>query len=138
MPAQSVWMIRLSLLWFLIAVLTGGFLFIHKELSFHPAAWVLLPIHFETAIWGWIVQLVMGTAYWIFPRHLEGSLRGPEKMGWLIISLYNIGLIVLLSGQVLPLSIPMELTGRFLMVLSIALFGRLIWGRVKSYADHKH
>jgi len=53
------------------------------------------PIHYELTIWGWLVQFVMGTAYWIFPRFLKGESRGSALPAWIMVCLYNIGLILL-------------------------------------------
>ena len=33
-----------------------------------PRAWSLLPVHVELMLFGWLVQLAMGVAYWILPR----------------------------------------------------------------------
>ena len=138
MPAQSVWMIRLSLSWLLVAALIGSVLLVHKAAELHPAMWALLPLHFETAIWGWVVQFTMGTAYWIFPRHLIGTKRGPEKPAWWVLILFNTGLIILLAGYLHQSFFPLKLTGRGVMSVAVIIFGTLMWPRVKSYSNHTH
>src|SRR5690554_3877416 len=67
-PATSIHMLRLSLIWLLVAFTSGSLLLLNKAMGFHPALWALLLVHMEAAIFGWILQFVMATAYWMFPR----------------------------------------------------------------------
>lgn len=135
MPVQSVWMIRLSLMHLLIAVIIGGLLLIHKTTPLHPGIWALLPVHFELAIWGWLVQFVMGTAYWMFPRHLTGEARGGTNRSWIMIVLFNSGTLLLVTGYFLPEISYIPLIARFSVLLSILLFISLMWKRVVTYRN---
>ena len=94
MPSQSVWMIRLSLFYLTITIVIGGLLLIHKSAPIHPSVWALLPIHYEMAVWGWMIQFVMGTAYWMFPRFLKGDPRGNSHTATLMVLLFNTGLLL--------------------------------------------
>ena len=135
MPAQTIWMIRFSLVYLLIAVLIGGLLITHKAIDLHPMLWSLLPVHFELAIWGWLVQFVMGTAYWMFPKKLEGQRRGPTKPAWAIVLILNTGLILLASSALISNSFFLSITGRLLISASILIFATLIWQRIVSYRN---
>lgn len=130
MPSQTIWMIRLSLIYLLIAVLIGGLLITHKAIGLHPMLWSLLPVHFELAIWGWLVQFVMGTAYWMFPRHVQGKARGNDILAWLLVLLFNFGLLLLILPQKYLYDYPIS---RLLIAISILLFFGLIWPRIKTY-----
>ncbi len=133
MPAQTIWMIRLSLVYLLIAVLLGGLIITHKAIDLHPMLWSLLPVHFELAIWGWLVQFVMGTAFWMFPRKLVGKRRGPTTPVWAMVVLFNFGLILLVAGPFLS-SLPLlSMIGRLCIGFSILLFALLMWSRVTTY-----
>ncbi|WP_322571830.1 hypothetical protein [Rhodohalobacter sp.] len=135
---QSIWMIRLSLLSLLVAVILGGLILIHKAFPLHPAVWGALPLHYELAIWGWLVQFVMGTAYWMFPRHLTGPGRGSPGVATTMSVLYNIGLLLLLfSSATLTLGFVFALAGRGCLALAVLLFGGLMWRRVVSYKNRK-
>jgi hypothetical protein len=131
-------MIRLSLVYLCIAVLTGGLLLIHKAVSVHPAMWGLLPVHFEIAIWGWMIQFVMGTAYWMFPRFLKGRPRGISQIATLMVVLFNGGLFLLLLSILDVYSSILAPAGRGVMVISVALFAVLMWKRIVSYRNHNH
>lgn len=135
MSAQSIWMIRLSLLSLLISVLIGGLLLVHKVLPVHPMLWAFLPVHYEIAILGWLVQFVMGTAYWMFPRHLTGPGRGSEGLAWVLVVMFNLGLLILLIASATAYDQILPLTGRGCMILAVILFGALMWNRVVSYRE---
>src|SRR5690625_2850774 len=99
MPEQSVWMIRLSMISLLIAITIGGVLLIHKATPLHPGVWALLPVACQLAIWGWRVRFVMGTAYWMGPRHLTGGARGADARGWIVFPLFNARVLLLVRGH---------------------------------------
>jgi hypothetical protein len=134
MPAISILMIRLSLIWLLISALAGSLILIHKAAVIHHAIWILLPVHFELAIWGWLVQFVIGTAYWMFPKKLEDERRGPVLPAWIMVFLFNAGLIFIITSALSP-NIPAAITGRALIAGSIFIFAGLIWHRVVTYRD---
>lgn len=138
MPVQSIWMIRLSLLSLLVAVILGGLILIHKAFPLHPAVWGALPLHYELAIWGWLVQFVMGTAYWMFPRHLTGPGRGSSISATAMVVIYNLGLIQLLMSTFIGFeNYQLALAGRGCLALAVLLFGSLMWPRVVSYRNRK-
>lgn len=138
MPAQSIWMIRISLGYFLIITLIGSLLLVHKVTEIHPMMWALLPAHYEMAIWGWMVQFVLGTAYWIFPRYLNLKPRGSERIAWLIVILLNSGVFLLVIENQFQISQLFKISARFLIIASILCFASIMWKRVIRYKNHEH
>jgi len=134
-PKPSIWMIRLSLCYLLIAVLIGGLILSNKAIDLHPSIWALLPIHFELAIWGWLVQFVMGTAYWIFPKMLKKERRGPAAPAWFMIIIFNAGLLLMVLSQFIQHPFFNPLVGRVLIAISILGFALLIWPRIVTYRN---
>lgn len=132
MPKPSIWMIRLSLVYLFIAVLIGGLILSHKTIDIHPIIWGLLPMHFELAIWGWMVQLVMGTAYWMFPKKLEGERRGPMLPAWAMALLLNSGIVALAFSGLME-SPQLPVIGRTMITISSIIFLGLMWGRIVTY-----
>ncbi len=132
MPSVSIWMIRSSLVWFLLTFLTGSLLLLNKGFEISPALWALMPVHYEMALLGWILQFVLGTAYWMFPRHLEGPKRGNRKSAILMVITLNAGIVfsAFAMNQEWVL-----FAGRFFLLSGVILFVRLMWGRVVSYRD---
>lgn len=137
MPAQSIWMIRISLGYLLIITLIGSLLLVHKGIEIHPMIWAFLPAHYEMAIWGWIVQFVLGTAYWIFPRTLNLRPRGSERIAWLIVVLLNAGVFLLVIENLFQINHLFKVSGRLLIIVSIGSFVSIMWKRIVSYRDHE-
>lgn len=136
MPAQSIWMIRISMGYLLFITIIGSLLLIHKVVEIHPAMWAFLPVHYEMAIWGWMVQFVMGTAYWMFPRYLQAKRpRGSESSAWMIVALLNSGIILLVIEHLTQISPFFKISGRILIISSVGLFVSMMWKRVVSYRN---
>lgn len=133
MPAPSRWMIRASLIYLLIGFTLGAALLASKAYPSYSAVWLLLPIHIEVMIFGWIIQLTMGTAYWILPRFLKGESRGDPLLSKLMVVALNAGIIlnVLSYLEVSPYLDPVW--GRCLEVVAVVLFVNLHWNRAVSY-----
>lgn len=134
-PKPSIWMIRLSLVYFSISAGLGSMIFIHKAIDIHSMLWAFLPIHYELAMWGWLVQFVMGTAYWIFPKKLEGERRGPAASAWAMVIIFNSGLIFLITSHLFSTSPSFTIIGRVLITVGILIFTILIWFRIVSYRN---
>lgn len=125
-------MIRLSLIYLLIGLTIGTFLLINKAWLIHPALWFLLPAHIELMIFGWIIQLTLGVAYWILPRVLETKGRGNVKLAWLMLLCLNAGIVLVIASGFLP-GFKLALIGRILETAAVGLFITLHWNRVASY-----
>ena len=135
MPGVSRWMIRLSLIYFLSSAAIGMGMLINKACPLFPEIWLLLPVHIEFMLFGWVIQFVLGTAYWILPRFLETKGRGNPKPAILTPVLFNAGILLetlSFSGDGLH---NFALTGRILEGLTVLVFISLHWKRVVSYAN---
>lgn len=129
MPRLSCWFIRAALLYLLIGATFGALILLHKGQPVYPLLWRLLPAHIEFMMFGWLVQLMLGVAFWIFPRFYRA--RGNIKPAWTAFVLLNIGLWLIalspiFSGYDLLLSL-----GRLAEVGSVIAFAFHIWPRVK-------
>jgi hypothetical protein len=76
-PRLSCWFIRAALAHLAVGVVFGGLILSAKGL---PGAlgwsWLLLAAHMQLLVGGWLVQLALGMAYWIFPRLDAEGTRG--------------------------------------------------------------
>ena len=131
MPRLSVWFIRASLIYLLGGFILGALLLANNGIEFMMPTWALLPAHVEFLLTGWLMQLALGTAYWILPRHTRGLARGPAELGWLSFGLFNLGVLLAASSGLLPGAF--QITGRVLEVLAAGLLLVLIWPRIKAY-----
>lgn len=132
MPRVSVWLIRASLLHLGAGFTLGALLLANKGSSFSPGLWHWLPIHFELLLVGWCVQLVMGVAYWIFPRFgMTPRARGREQLAWAAWGSLNAG-VLLTSLGVLDLGTGFTIGGRLLETIAAGLMATNIWARARG------
>lgn len=133
MPFPSRLMLRLSLCYFLAAFTLGAVMLAHKAWPIHTAVWSLLPLHIEFALFGWIIQFTMGTAYWILPRYLEGPPRGSGRAARAMVGLLNAGILAVAASAFWDQPL-LEPAGRLMELAAVGIFVALHWKRVISYA----
>ena len=134
MTKHSAWMIRLSLIYFLLAFTFGALLLIEKAYHYQLGVWFTFPVHTEVALFGWIIQLVMGTGYWILPRYITGKPRDEGWKAWFMIITLNLGIVInVIYSFLYPGNSALLLPGRILEAAAIAMFAHLHWGRIYGY-----
>lgn len=133
MPTPSRWMIRSSFVYLFLGILLGALMLVHKAYFIHPAIWILLPIHIEITIFGWIIQLTLGTAYYMLPRFLEGPSRGDSTLAYAMIVFLNAGIIFVVADSLLSLAVPLDMIGRIFEMTAVGLFVALHWNRIVTY-----
>ncbi len=116
---------------YLLAGFTLGALMLAQDgISYAPAVMAVLPVHMEFLLVGWLVQLAMGVAFWIFPRFGLPHSRGNETLIWASCLLLNAGILVV----ALELWIPaVFLIGRILETGAVIIYAAGLWRRVKPH-----
>jgi hypothetical protein len=136
MPPLSRWLVK------------AGFLALVAALAFEallarPAAlWPGLPdaaiqlgaIHLLTV--GWLLQLITGVAFWMFPRHPTAPPRGDARPGWGALVLLNAGLLLRLVGEPWRTGFggplwPLQLSA-LLQLAAVVLILALLWPRIRE------
>ena len=131
MPRLSVWAIRLSLLYFLFGFTLGALMLANKGLPFAPWVWSLLPVHIDILLFGFVIQLAIGMAYWILPRY-RGGLRGNETILWITVGLLNLGIWMVTFIGLLNLPGQWLAVGRLLEGIAAVLFTIQVWQRIRA------
>ncbi|MCW7480527.1 hypothetical protein [Leptospira kanakyensis] len=132
-PIPSIWLIRISLIYLLLGTSFGAILMLNKTFVLSPEIWKLLPLHYSIVIWGFLIQFIMGNAYWMFPKHMSEYPRGSTIEIWFLFYSYNLGLILYLFTKFLDPTNHLILFGKFLIFLGIVSFVKLIWVRSITY-----
>ncbi len=99
MPRLSVWMIRAALLYLSAGFLFGGLLLFNKGTAVDGSFWRLLPVHIELLLFGWMLQLAMGAAFWIVPRFSGAARYGRVRLAEIAFVLLNISTLMDAVGQ---------------------------------------
>jgi len=132
MPLVSVWFVRAALLYLGAGFTLGALLLANKGSGFAADLWRWLPVHFELLLIGWFVQLVMGVAYWIFPRFgMTKAARGRESLAWLALALLNGGVGLACVG-LLRQRPSLVVAGRVAEVLAAATMAMNVWSRTRA------
>ena len=128
MPRLSVWFVRASLIYLAAGFVLGALMLAEKGIPYYAGVWLLLPIHMEFLLAGWLLQLAMGVAFWILPRFGQGAPRGRESLLWISFILLNAGVML----TVLQLWVPAALLAwRLGEALGIMIYILGSWRRVK-------
>jgi hypothetical protein len=133
-PRLSQYFVKSSLICFLLGFILGGLILASKGGAVSPLAWAWLPAHHMLLINGWMVQLAMGVAYWIFPRILL-SERGRPWAAWAAFAVLQIGLAltVLSLLQVWwPPASQLLAPGVALHAVAVLLYVVHLWPRVRA------
>jgi len=131
MPILSVFFIRTSLVYLGLGFTYGALLLANKGVPFSSPIWGLLSGHIEFLLIGWIIQLVLGVAYWILPRFSHGPVRGNEALPWLSYVLINAGIWMDLLSPLFH-EIPwLPALGKITQTAAGALFLTHAWPRIK-------
>jgi hypothetical protein len=104
---------------------------VNKGMPFTSWVWRLLPVHIDILLFGFVIQLAMGIAYWILPRYRGGS-RGKETVVWSAIVLLNLGIWLISCVGLFNLPGQWLAVGRLLESAAAALFASQAWGRIRS------
>ena len=94
MPRLARWFIKAGLLYFVLALATGVLLQARTVIDLPAWTSTLNPVYIHLLAVGWITQLIIGVAYWMFPKFTKEQPRGSETLGWATFILLNIGLIL--------------------------------------------
>ncbi len=131
MPPLTVWLLRGSL-----TSLVGGSLLGAVLLAGAPGAAALHPqwrlAHLILLLFGWLVPFVLGTAYWMLPRHAHGPGRGLPGQARAAAGVYAAGLGLRLAG-VHPAGDRLAAPGAFLLLLGTVGMVLLLWRRVRPF-----
>lgn len=130
MPRLSAWSVRLAMLYLLLGFTFGALMLANKGIPFASWIWLLLPAHMDILLFGFVIQLAMGFAFWILPRYRGGS-RGNESVVWAAVILLNLGIWTIIIAGPFSLSGVWIAVGRLLEGVAAILFVLQFWKRIR-------
>ena len=138
MPPVTRWSVKLSLVYFLAALLVGVAQTAQQPLGLPPALAVLGPVYVHLLVVGWITQMIFGVAYWMFPRFSKDTPRGSNALAVAAFALLNGGLLLRVVAEPIHSLHPGDGWGWVLVVSAVAqwlaavAFTLNTWPRVKE------
>jgi hypothetical protein len=140
MPPIARTFVKAAFVYFIVAFVLGALMMLDRWLSFSRWLKVVYLSQLHLLVVGWITQLAIGVAYWIFPRFRKEQgpqPRGSDALARAVLLSLNAGLLLrflfepfYLMGPEAWLGALMALAG-VLQALAAVGFGLLIWGRVR-------
>jgi len=156
MPATTRAFVKASILYLGLGALLGALLLVNRWVPLGSAILALKASHVQFLVVGWLTQLILGVAWWLFPPLQIGlrpdlplpvrrgrTQRGREPLFWAAFVCLNVG--VLLQAVFAPLyswtqiglfNFLAGISGLFLVVAAVASVVNL-WGRVRELGRGK-
>ena len=138
MPTLSRWFIKIGMLYFVMGLSIGVVMLLQPALDWSPRLLLLRPVYLHFLFIGWVIQIIMGVGYWMFPKYTKENPRGNENLGWAVLILLNVGLILRGIGEPMMIIEPGTTYGWMLAIASMCLlfagWGFIFntWGRIKE------
>jgi len=138
MPLLTRLFIKSGLTYFIAALVTGLLLVARPLLALPPIVAGLSPVYFHLLMVGWVTQLILGVAHWMFPKYSREEPRGHLWLAWTTFVLLNTGLLLRVIAEPTR-SVSSAPVWGWLLVLSALLqwlagmaFVINLWPRVKE------
>lgn len=94
MPLITRTFIKTSLVYFVLALVAGLLTAVARVISLPPVFNRMTPVYFHLLMVGWVTLMIMGVAFWMFPRFTKELPRGHIWLMWAAYGLINVGLIL--------------------------------------------
>jgi hypothetical protein len=141
MPPLARTYVKAAFAYLIAALLLGALMALDRWLDLGRWLRVVYLSQLHLLMVGWITQLAMGVAYWIFPRFLKEQRRQPrgsDSLAWAVLVALNAGLLLRFAFEPLylmgprPWMAPILAMSGLLQAFAGLGFGWLIWGRVRA------
>jgi hypothetical protein len=128
--------IRLALVSLLLGVMTGALIELRQAFGYPPWPYAAVTIHTHLLTVGFLLNMVMGVAHWMFPR-LPGATAtraARDPLAWANLVSLNVGLALRVasepwSGQAWANAL--QAASAALQVAGVVFFLLAIWRRVR-------
>jgi hypothetical protein len=141
MPPLARIYVKAAFVYLIGAFVLGALMMLDQWLDFSRWLKTVYLSQLHLLVVGWITQLAIGVAYWIFPRFLKEQdprPRGSDAVTWIVFLGLNAGLLLrflfepfYLMGPSPWLAALIALSG-VLQASAAVGFGWLIWGRIRA------
>ena len=143
MPPLTRWLVRTALVCFVAGLLLGVAMQVGAAREAFPLLAAAWPGYVHLLTVGWVTQLIMGVAFWLFPRTDRSRPAPPAWLGWTGYALLNGGLLMRLAAEpaatldpATPLCSLLPLSA-LLQLAAACCFALLLWPRVRERAGDR-
>jgi hypothetical protein len=153
MPTTTRITIKVSILYLILGAALGALLMINGWLPLGPAITYVKPAHVQFLVVGWLTQLILGVAWWLFPPiafRLRGkdyphgqAQRGSEPLFWVTFAVLNAGVVLYALAQPLFTRTGSGLFGGLVALAGVCLLAAALtfvanmWARIRELGRSK-
>jgi cbb3-type cytochrome oxidase subunit 1 len=130
--------VKTALINFVAGLLLGAWILLARAMGLKRPLGPLISAHTHLLLYGFVIILIMGVAYWMFPRPAKEDLRYSPHMAEINYWLAAIGTAVRASGELAeyllspgPAWLALVVAGSLLQIIGGLLFAWNIWSRVR-------
>lgn len=130
--------VKTSLFFFLVGLAIGMWILVEQFTGKGGISGILISVHTHLILFGFVIMLIMGIAYWMFPRPTKEDTRYSPSLAEINYWLITVGTSVRTGGE-LGLSFSYSrilwlivITGSSLQILSGVIFTYNIWSRIRA------
>ena len=137
MPLLTRCFLKTAITYFVASSCLGGYLLIAVGLQWNVPL-VLQPVYWHMLLVGWLMQLIFGVAYWMFPPFAKGQPHRYPALAWFTYAALNVGLLLRVVVEPWHGVRPQSVLGWLLVgsaVLQVAAgwtFLLTIWARIRG------
>ncbi len=138
MPTVTRTFIKTALVYAFSGTLLSALWLINLARPLHPLLAAVQPTAIHLIVIGWLTQLIVGVALWMFPVWSKEQPRGPEWLSWACYGTLNTGLLLRALAEPIsalwatPLLRWLLIGSAGLQVAALWLFAALVWPRVRA------
>ncbi|MDH5510852.1 MAG: cbb3-type cytochrome c oxidase subunit I [Nitrospinota bacterium] len=130
------WYIKTALLFFVAGLLTGAWIMVEMAMGPSRALAPLISAHTHLLLYGFVIILIMGVAYWMFPRPGKEDLRYSPRTAQINYGLATAGTIIRTVGEFLDYysisgAFAPTVIGSLCQIAAGIIFAWNIWSRVR-------
>ncbi len=129
-------LVRTSIFYLIVGVLLGFFIQLGYRFTIFSWATYWRTTHVHLLLIGFVIQMIMGVAVWMFPRRKNPPYWTPESQGLALYSILNIGILLRTIGE--PFRSRWEwaywlwVTGSIIEIIAIFYFIALVYPRIRK------
>ena len=133
--------IKTALIFFIAGLLIGGWA-TFLQITGRPVSHSLVSAHTHLLLVGFMVMLIMGVAYWMFPRPAKDDYRYSPNLAAINYWLLTVGVVLRSVGELMASStlwrgfIIIAAFGALFQIIGGFIFAYNIWTRIRPVGSH--
>jgi hypothetical protein len=151
MPATARAFVKASVVYLCLGALLGALMLLDRWISLDSSIYALRDSHVVMLVVGWLTQLIVGVAWWLFPPLKIGLVpgrprpvrrgqaqRGSEPLFWATFAFLNAGVLLEAAGEPLVLWTGIQAyrsvagVSDLLLLAAAVAFVVNVWKRVRA------